>query len=439
MKILILLYLYLFSPTWATNIDAINTKDLYLTPNSSTQISVPHGQQIKIRGDKIIHVQDLGSKIKIAASKEGEARISVGLNTYVIHVAHPNQLHFLATLNQKLKEFLDLHASIQNREIVITGQLHRLSDWKAIVDIAREYESHFKMLARVDADIKEAARAWVNSKLQSHNLNLPHLLFEPLVTAILPEDDKNLDTLWRQALLPLGIQLQYEKSQLSIQPLVRVRIVVAEVNKKMQSQLGVEWPEIVSASLAPKLTGVNSIEVFLKAMEQSGLGQILASPNLLARSGSEAEFLAGGEFGIKINTRKSNEVLWKRHGIFLKIKPQADRSGRLSIELSTEVSLIDEAQAVDGIPALKTNRMSTHFDLSQPRTIILSGLIRQDWGQSQNGVIGLAKIPIIGALFRSQDFIDNKTELVIFVTPEIVNDREYSNKPLLPKSWTEHD
>lgn len=416
-----------------------SANDFYLIPHASHSINVTPGQAIHVKGRKILHVEDKGNKIKVTARDLGTATVTVGARIHRFYIIEKAKTEFLKALHTKLKSFLGLTAEFQDGEIILTGRLHRLSDWQDIAELAGEFESSYKIRAKFDSEVKQEARRWLADKLQHAGLTLPQILFEPQVKALIPEDQKNLSSLWDQLLSPLGIIRSYEKSQLAVEPLIRVRIVVAEINKKLQSQIGIEWPDMISATLAPKFSGPTSLEIFLKAMEQKGLGQILASPNLLARSGSEADFLAGGEFAIKIVTSRTKEVVWKRHGIYLKIKPRADRSGHLSVELSTEVSLVDASQAIDGVPALKINRMSTHFDLSQARTIVLSGLIRTDWGQSQNGLRGLANLPLIGGLFRSENFYNNKSELVIFVTPEILNDQEQNTSELLPKGWVKHD
>src|SRR6185312_2585442 len=173
--------------------------------------------------------------------------------------------------------------------------------------------------------------------------------------------------------------------------------------KKARRELGVDWPDSVTSQLLPQFETPN-LSVTLHALESNGLGQILASPNLLARSGGEADFLAGGEIPIRAATKFYQQVSWKTYGIHLKIKPVADYSGHMSITLTTEVSLIDMSNAIDHIPALKTDRVSTQFDLAEPRTIILSGLIRNDWGRDSTNLPYLSKIPVIGRLFSSEDF-----------------------------------
>ena len=161
-----------------------------------------------------------------------------------------------------------------------------------------------------------------------------------------------------------------------------------------------------------------SLENFLEASD--GAGKVLASPNLLCRSGKEAEFFAGGEFPIKVKSFGSQDVIWKRYGVILKVKPRADAQGQMSIAIQTEVSTLDQSVAVDGVPGILANRIESHFDLRRPRTIALSGLFKHETGNSTSGLPGLARIPILGKLFGSEDWMDHKTELVIFVTPEVL-------------------
>ena len=158
--------------------------------------------------------------------------------------------------------------------------------------------------------------------------------------------------------------------------------------------------------------------------EYFAVSRVLARPNLLCRSGKEAEFVAGGEFPIKIFNYRQQDVVWKRYGIVLKIKPKADASGRISLGLETEVSTIDPAHTVDGIPGMLTNRVASYFDLTRPRTIVLSGLLKNEDSVHNAGVPGLSGLPILGPLFGSKEWKENRTELVIFVRPSIVSEEE---------------
>ncbi|MBK7960123.1 MAG: hypothetical protein IPK04_02190 [Bdellovibrionales bacterium] len=104
------------------------------------------------------------------------------------------------------------------------------------------------------------------------------------------------------------------------------------------------------------------------------------------------------------------------------MKPKADSSGRMNLKIETEVSSITEI--VDGIPSLATNRVSTTFDLKETKTIVLSGLLKDQNTTSQSGLPWLQRIPILGSLFSSEDYIQKRTELLIFVRPEILQETQ---------------
>lgn len=364
--------------------------------------------------------------------------MTFGDRLYVVHVLNRRALQFRAALKSKLNSLMGLHLEQNSGVFEITGHCYRFRDWLSLANIATESHQSFRFQASLDEDVKGAAIEYFRKKTREMNLPAPQFYWSPSPRVALGEDSVESRSFWINFFQPFGVDVEFDKAQLSIKPLVRVKILVAEVNKSLAQNIGIQWPDAVAAQLTPHITGPSELEVLVKAMESRGLAQILASPNLLARSGSEADFLAGGEIPIKIVSKNSRDVVWKRHGIYLKIKPQADSAGRLSIELTTEVSLLDSAQTVDGIPAMKTNRMSTHFDLVEPRTIVLSGLIRNDWGDSFEGLPWLSRLPILGGLFRSEDFHHSRSELVIFVSPEIVKDSDAKLTPQMPKGYIDH-
>ena len=123
--------------------------------------------------------------------------------------------------------------------------------------------------------------------------------------------------------------------------------------------------------------------------------------------------------------------------MLLNVHPEADFQGAISLEIETEVSMLDMANAVEGIPALKSNTVKSHFDLPGRRTIALSGLLREELGNNADGLPYLTSIPILGRLFSSQKFLHRRSELVIFVTPEIYVP-EADEKIEMPKGWI-HD
>ena len=154
---------------------------------------------------------------------------------------------------------------------------------------------------------------------------------------------------------------------------------------------------------------------------ESQIGKVIANPKLLCRSGESAHFLAGGEIPIKLVGFKTSEVQWKKYGVILDITPLADIQRGISTKLVTEVSLLDEAHKIEGIPGLLTNRIETHFDIRGEKTIALSGLIKNEIGRGSQDTPLLSAIPLLGELFKSKEYKENKTELIIFVTPRVIS------------------
>lgn len=159
----------------------------------------------------------------------------------------------------------------------------------------------------------------------------------------------------------------------------------------------------------------------LNALAQQGSTTILAEPQLSARNGSKASFLAGGEIPYAVTTSEGTSILFKPYGVKLDILPRVDSSGNVRATIETEVSNIDPSVSTAFGPALLTRKTSTEFNVRSGETIVLSGLIQRETATNIDKVPGLGDIPIIGALFRSKKFQNKETELVVFVTPTLID------------------
>jgi pilus assembly protein CpaC len=190
-------------------------------------------------------------------------------------------------------------------------------------------------------------------------------------------------------------------------------------------------PPIVAPSGAGPVVlpnGLNILSVLnlglnatLSALAQQGRTTILAEPQLSARNGSKASFLAGGEIPYAVTTSDGTSVLFKPYGVKLDIQPRVDSSGNVRATIETEVSNIDPSVSTPFGPALLTRKTSTEFNVRSGETIVLSGLIQRETATNIDKVPGLGDIPIIGALFRSKRFQNRETELVVFVTPTLIH------------------
>jgi len=184
-------------------------------------------------------------------------------------------------------------------------------------------------------------------------------------------------------------------------------------------------PPLVQAGKALQLgwqSGGDSVSALLQLMERRGLVRTLAEPNLTAISGETAKFLAGGEFPIPISQEDNRvTVEYKKFGVSLSFKPVVISAGRISLKISAEVSEISSQGSVQvgglALPALKVRRAETTLELPSGGTLAMAGLLSDETRQSVEGVPGLKSIPMLGALFRSNDYRRRETELIILVTP----------------------
>lgn len=162
------------------------------------------------------------------------------------------------------------------------------------------------------------------------------------------------------------------------------------------------------------------------AREQNGLVTILAEPSLTALSGETASFLAGGEFPIPIaQTLGTVTVEYKQYGVGLAFSPIVLENGRISMRVRPEVSELSAAGSIEfngfEVPSLTTRRAETTVELGSGQSFVIAGLLRNVGNNSVNRTPFLGNLPIIGALFRSNSFRRDETELVIVVTPYLVN------------------
>ncbi len=160
----------------------------------------------------------------------------------------------------------------------------------------------------------------------------------------------------------------------------------------------------------------------LNLLAQNGEAVILAQPQLSARNGSKASFLAGGEIPyVAIGANGAASVLFKAYGVRLDIEPRVDATGAIRANIETEVSAIDPTVSAPAGPALRTRRTSTEFNVREGGTIVLSGLLSREQSTDIDKLPLLGDLPVVGAMFRSKRFSNKETELVVFVTPKVVS------------------
>ncbi|MFZ5561809.1 MAG: type II and III secretion system protein family protein [Pseudomonadota bacterium] len=173
----------------------------------------------------------------------------------------------------------------------------------------------------------------------------------------------------------------------------------------------------------------DSLSVTLQALEKKGLAKTLAEPNLVALSGQEANFLAGGEIPIPVaqNAGLSNSITveYKEFGVGLRFTPTVLDRDRINLKLLSEVSAIDPSNAFTigggiSVPAISTRRAGTSVELGDGQSFAIAGLMQSNMKNAISQLPLLGNIPVLGALFRSTDFQREESELVIIVTARLV-------------------
>jgi pilus assembly protein CpaC len=171
-----------------------------------------------------------------------------------------------------------------------------------------------------------------------------------------------------------------------------------------------------------------NLTAFVQALESNGLFRSLAEPNLLAAHGVEASFLAGGEFPYPVvqggNNSGSVSIVFKEFGVKLDFTPYIQPGGTIRLKVAPEVSSLDFSNGLQiggfNIPSILTRKASTEVELADGQTFAIAGLIDNNMITDYDKIPILGDIPILGSLFRSKEIRQNRSELLVLVTPVIV-------------------
>jgi pilus assembly protein CpaC len=222
----------------------------------------------------------------------------------------------------------------------------------------------------------------------------------------------------------LRVSLPEEKKTL-----LQYDLKILEIGRGESEQLGIRWPDAIpmKGTLATGTGNEGTIsvgadfEARLNLLMANGKARILSNPRLACESGGEAQFLAGGEIPIVIVTPETRTVQWKTYGIILRIHPTMTEGGKIRTQVNAEVSAVDHGSGTSDVPGFLTRRVSTLFSTPPGETVMLSGLVKSEMAKDVAKVPLLGQIPVIGELFKSRAFRENRTELAVFITPIVVS------------------
>jgi pilus assembly protein CpaC len=274
---------------------------------------------------------------------------------------------------------------------------------------------------------------------------------------------QNLERIAASAkLYPQATNLVREE-EISMKKMVYMKVQIIEMRRSVLENIGLQWPGSFTGPMVgfsgnfgsdqPQTQGAMKgilpvphrglstylglstlINTTINLAENNGDAYTLAEPELSARSGGEAMFLAGGQVPLPaVSSLGGGSVEFKDYGVRLSIKPVADDLGNISATIKTEISSIDSSVSVSGIPGFLTRQSESEINVRNGQTIVMSGLVNTAMASDATKVPGLSNIPVLGRLFRSDNFTSGRTDLVILVTPTVTDPSSTINRERIEK------
>jgi pilus assembly protein CpaC len=339
-----------------------------------------------------------------------------------IVVAQPEMIQIVATTD---RSFYIRGKSVGETNILVYDRARRLSE---VIDVRVGFDTD-----AIEADLKEALP---EEKIQARNVAGGVMLVGDVSTTAAAA--RAVGVAERYAPKAVSSHLTVRASQ---QVVLEVRILEAGrsalqdigFSATIQNNSGFVFatqPGLIGASAPQGVLqvstniGTTRIDAMVQALEQKGIVRTLAKPNLVALSGEEASFLAGGEFPFPVPSGLDQVTIeFKPFGVTLKFTPVVQDNGLIRLKVNPEVSSLDARQAlrINGfdVPSLTVRRANTVLELRDGESFAIAGLFQQDYANSMRQIPGIGSVPVLGALFRSSNFKKQESELVIIVTPRL--------------------
>ena len=406
-----------------------NVKDVKLGLNKAVVIDLPDdAQDILVADPEVADAVTRSSRrIYIFGKSVGQTNVFIfGKNGAPLVSLNLAVERDITGLEKQLARFLpdsDISVEIINDNIVLTGSVRTPQDAARANQIADIFLSGGQATTRnitaTGGDSAGGAAIFAEDRVFSQIINLLDIEGEDQVTLKVTVAEVS-----RQVLKQLGFNTYISDGGSP---------VFEAINPTALGAVGTLTNGVFGGS-----SGAWSIDSYVRAMEQAGVMKTLAEPSLTAISGEEADFFVGGEFQAlreigEDGSQTYDEKLW---GIGLRFTPVVLSAGRISLRVRTEVSEPtfegSSASFAQGtFNGIRRREANTAVELPSGGSIVIAGLVRDEVRQVMSGFPGMSKVPVLGTLFRSRDFVRNETELVIIATPYLVRpvSRNKPNRP----------
>lgn len=437
-----------FAMFLATTVLAQDGGPLALGVGTQKVITVPGIQRVAVGDPNVADVRTIGNnQLLIIGSAEGKTTLLVWKTSgqrisYLISVRKQDPNEVISEIKKLLGEIEGVNVRMVGDRIYLDGQAYTQADADRIDQVVGLY-GNVKSFVKIAPNAKKLVAQNLNAAFQKAGLK--NVQANVVGSTIFLEGSvESQQDLQKAELITKAIGEKVENLLVvGIKRMILSEVQFVEIRRQSTDRYGIKYPTDISGtaqatvnigkelfpgnfaegSLAGNAVGRSGFNVGFQMND--GYGRLLAQPKLVCASGEKAEFLAGGEVPIPLITNNQFAVEFKPYGVILKLRPTADRNGNIQTEIEAEVSEVDVSVAVQAggtnIPGFRSRRVKTNVTVRHGETIVLSGVFAHDEQKQVSKLPGLGHIPIIGELFKNRAFDSNKRELVIFVTPRIVN------------------
>jgi pilus assembly protein CpaC len=426
---------------------------LTLTLGEQKTINTPSISRIAVGNPGVADVKVLeeSNQVLITAMGVGETNLIVWdesdrERTILIRVSARDPWEVTGELKRLLTGVEGIDIKPVGMRVIIDGMVLREEDMKKILKISKFYPQVMS-LATLSPTVLDTNIELVNSELKNAGMSSARAVRvgnRVILTGDVPDENAKKQAKVIADAFTKDV-LNFIKVGIALKKMILVNVDFIEIDKGALTDAGIKWGNLMSFGAEVEAEGVwdgshtkpllgtytvtGNYGLNINLLKNNQRSRILAQPKLLCRSGEKAEFLAGGEIALPIVTANSSTVEYKKYGLILNISPFIDNYDNIATAIEVENSNI--ADFVNGIPNFQTSRVKTSINISNGQTIALSGLVSFTHSKSVDKVPGIGSIPILGELFKSRNFRRDESELVIFVTPQVITPESPENQKII--------
>jgi len=407
----------------------------------------------RLLGNKDISVQVIGNAVLLQGVVGSEAEKETAAQT--AQIFFPRVVNALRVQEKRLPDEVitaqlqelipwpGVEAQAIRGRVVLRGTVASQAQVQSLLEAARVYSDEVINLLQVREPSTPERLAQMRQVLEGRGISLQQVDQMVILQGKVPDEEALKDVKeFAQALGSNVVNLVHVGNQ----PQVKVEVQILEVNRKALKNLGIEWNDSFvfgEALLGGAFKRLTNVQGTLNTLLENRQARLLSAPTLTVLSGEEAKILVGGRIPLptttfltgvpEAQTRQSDGggffggigqgITWEEYGIRLGVTPRVE-GGEVRMEIKPEVSDLDNTNAIDiqgtRIPAMTTRQSETTVQVRSGQAIVIGGLIKNDVTKKIKKFPFLGDLPILGALFRSESFERNETELLITVTPTIL-------------------